>query len=313
MKIHKPYTSIWQPSVLAIVLLVTSCDLFTNIDNLFDPEHPDFRNPETLLFSGPAEGEIVQSNTVIFSWEHADSVYHIDTSSTSNVSDRIEYSYRLTGRNWSTWESGESLWYSPFTHWQYDNSTGIHSLTLGPLEDGPQLFEVRMKYPTGVFEYNWPMRSFSIDAMEGTALMISPMQTYIDSAEAFYAHVRVLDAVDLMGINLKLQYDPSMLHIREYTLMDDSLDFLLQSHADNLNDFVFITHDSLAGTFDLSIGIAGGNFTGVNGSGALVQFTFDHIGERGNTTIEILDESTLRDINNTTTLNATGDGHVTVW
>ena len=313
MKTRKPFNTRWRLSALAVVLLVTSCDLFTNVDNMFDPEHPDFRNPETFIISGPSDGEIVQSNTVVFSWIHADSTYHIDTLSTTNIAGRIEFSYRLTGRDWSEWQSGESLWYSPYTHWLYDESTGIHSLTLGPLADGPQLFEIRMKYPTEVFEYNWPMRSFTIDAMEGPALMVSPMQTYIDSGAAFYAHARVLDAVDLMGVNLKLQYDPTMLSIREYSLFDDSLDFLLQSYADYINDFTFITNDTLTGLFELSIGIAGGNFTGVSGSGALIQFTFDHIGERGNTAIEVLDESTLRDINNTTTLNATGDGHVTVW
>jgi hypothetical protein len=283
------------------------------VDNLFDPEHPDFRNPETFIISGPSEGEIIQTNTVVFSWQHADASYQIDTLSTANIAGRIEFSYRLTGRSWSEWQSGESLWYSPYSHWLYDEFTGIHTLTLGPLADGPQLFEIRMKYPTEVFEYNWPMHSFTIDAMEGPALMISPMQTYIDSGAVFYAHARVLDAVDLMGVNLKLQYDPTMLTIREYSLFDDSLDFLLQSYADYINDFTFINHDPVTGLFELTIGIAGGNFTGVSGSGALIQFTFDHVGDRGNTTIEILDESTLRDVNNITTLNEIGDGHVTVW
>jgi hypothetical protein len=313
MKTAKSNLSIWRMGALALVLLVTSCDLFTNIDNLFDPEHPDFRNPETFLLSGPSEGEIIQSNTVVFSWRHADSTYHVDTLSTSNIGGKIEYSYRLTGRDWSEWQSGESLWYSPYTQWIYDEYTGIHTLTLGPLEDGQQLFEVRMKYPTEVFEYNWPMRAFTIDAMEGPALMIAPMQTYIDSGAAFYTHVRILEAENLMGVNLKLQYDPSMLSLRNYSMFDDSLDFLLGSEPDFLNDFTFITHDETTGIFDLSVGLAGGTFQGVTGTGALILLTFDHIGERGVTTIDIMDESTIRDINNTTTLNDTGDGYVTVW
>ncbi len=313
MKTPKPNQSIWRLSALALVLLITSCDLFTNIDNMFDPEHPDFMPPETVLLSGPAEGSIVHNNTVVFSWQHIDTSYHADTLSTYNLAAKILYSFRLTGRDWSEWQSGEGLWTSPYSQWLYDESTGIHTLTLGPLADGPQLFEVRMKYPTEVFEYNWPMRSFTIDAMDGPALMIAPMQTYVDSGNAFYAHVRILEAENLMGVRLKMQYDPSMLSIREYAMFDDSLDFLLGPEPDFLSDFTFIDHNAETGIFDLSIGLAGGTYEGVSGTGALIQFTFDHIGDRGNTTLDILEESTIRDVTNTTTLNDTGDGYVTVW
>lgn len=294
-------------------MIFAACDLFVNIDNVFDPESPDYKPPQTAIFSGPEDGAIVDTNTVTFSWQHADSTYWADTTTAENVPARILYSYRLTGLDWSSWESGESLWDAPYEHWTYEDGTGKHFLILGPLEDGLQLFEVRMKYPTEIFEYNWPMRTFTVDAMEGPALIISPMQTYVDSGAAFYSLGRVLEAEDLMGIHLKLDYDPAFLSLREYSLYSDTSDFLLQSLAEYLDDFTFVEHDSALGIFDLNIGIAGGNFTGVSGSGTIVELVFDHIGPRGSTVIEILPESSLRDVNNNTTLNEIGDGHVTVW
>lgn len=313
MLINRPKKFRFVKSLLGLILVFAACDLFVNIDNLFDPENPDYLPPQTAIISGPGEGEVLDTNTVTFSWRHADSTYWADTSGSSNVPSRIEYSYRLTGLDWSSWESGESLWYLPYEHWSYEDSTGLHSVTLGPLEDGLQLFEVRMKYPTEIFEYNWPMRSFTISAMEGPALYVSPMQTYIDSGDAFSSLVRVLDAQDLMGIHLKLDYDPSFVRLREYSLYSDTTDFLLQSLADHLEDFMFIENDTTAGKFDLSIGLAGGNFTGVSGTGTLIELVFDHVGSRGNSVIQILPESTLRDVNNNTTLNEIGDGYVTVW
>jgi hypothetical protein len=288
-------------------------DIFGEVDNIFDPANPNYSDPQTTIVTGPGNNQVLDTTLVIFQWRHADPAYWVDSTGDYQIASEILYSYRLNFGAWSPWTSGQYLLTNPYPIWSFDVTTGLHTLRIEGLEDRDYTFEVRSMYPTNIQEENWPTRRFVVDAMEGPAVIMSPAVIYADSGATFIMAVKVIEAVDLMGIHVKVAYSPDFLVIRDYMIRSDSTDFLLQSQAQFIEEFTFIDHDSTTGIFDLNIGLAGGTVTGVSGSGVVVRFLFSHIGPRGESTIEILPESSLRNVYNEPTLNLTRNGRVVVW
>jgi hypothetical protein len=296
-----------------VVLILLGCgisNVTVGVDNLFDPQDPDYQPPNTEIVSGPTVGDVLDTTRVVFQWRHADPNYWPDTARSGNIPARIQYAYRLSGSNWSPWLSGEDLLTNPYSFWTYDSTTGIHTLVLDNLEDGQHSFEIRSKYPTNIEENSWPTQQFTIDHIPGTAFVLSPTHAYVDSGAAFITYARVVDVTDFMGLHLSLSYNTDDLALLDYSVASDSTDFLLQAGGQSIE---FIENDSTAGLFRMDLTVAGGNVTGVTGTGNVVRFIFMHVGTGNETEINLQPESQVRDVYNQNVTQGLLGSKISIW
>ncbi|MFQ6614177.1 MAG: hypothetical protein ACE5D1_04965 [Fidelibacterota bacterium] len=297
-----------------ISLWVWSCQDITGIiENPFDSSSPNFVDPLTEIISGPENGIVLDTSRAEYRWRHADPTYWPDSTGNWEIAGNVLFTYRVNHTTWSPWMSGSDILSADDPNWSFDTTTGIHSLILDNLDDGEYEFEVRCKYPTEIQEVNWPHRSFSVNALVGPALILSPANVYLDSASTFVVNARLEDVVNLVGVRTYLQWDPGFLTLNSYELQSDSTQFFFDSMAEYLQEFTFVDTNPDSGLFDLSIALAGNSVSGASGSGVLVRMIFQHIGSRGESAIHILPESDLRDANNQSMLNLTRDARVVVW
>jgi len=295
-----------------ILLLIWSCSaIVSDIENLFDPKDPNYAAPSTSIVSGPLDGDIVDSNEVVFTFRHSNSLYWPDSSNAlTRIPHKILYSFRVDSKNWSTRFSGDDIMKKNLPFWKYDSLTGNHRLTLTNLEDKDYTVEIRSHYPTDIDERGWPRIEFNVNVEEGTELFISPGHAYIDSGKTFFVYLRLNDVVDFMGTHIELTYNPNDLKLENYALEDDSTDFLLQSIGYIIS---FIESDDQKGKFTMDLGLAGGNVTGVTGSGTLIRFVFTHQGPIQDSIIKLKESCTVRDIYNNSVLQRVQSGIITVW
>ncbi|MCH7762737.1 MAG: hypothetical protein IIB95_03220 [Candidatus Marinimicrobia bacterium] len=297
-----------------ILMLVWSCigtDIVSDVENLFDPQDPDYVSPSTAIYSGPLDGDILDTNEVTFTFRHSNSLYWPDSSNAlTRIPHKILYSFRVDSKNWSTRFSGDDIIQKNLSFWKYDTTTGMHTLTLTNLEDKLYTIEIRSQYPTNYSESNWPMVGFDVNVEDGPELFISPSHAYIDSGNTFFVYARLNDVVDFMGTHIELTYSVEDLKLINYFLEDDSNDFLLQSTGYIIS---FIESDTLTGNFTMDLGLAGGNVTGVTGSGTLIRFMFSHRGPIQDSTIELNETCTVRDVYNNSVLQRVQSGIVTIW
>ena len=56
--------------IVAIIILSQNCEIITDPDlvNPYDTTSTDFIPPQTIITSGPEEGQIINNHTVIFTW-----------------------------------------------------------------------------------------------------------------------------------------------------------------------------------------------------------------------------------------------------
>ncbi len=301
-------------SLLTLVMVLAACgDIFGDVENLFDPDSPDFSPPQTLIEIGPAEGATLDTSGVTFAWRHANSNYWPDTTDTAATYDypgRIFYSYHVDISAWSDWISGEMLLGFDKPNHTYDENTGRHILQLPRLEDGDHTFEVRSRYPSDIEESNWPERNYTISTYDGTALIVSPGYVYSDSGATFIISVKMIDVVNLLGAHLILDYDSEMLAIDDYSIKTEISDIFGISAGEVIE---YVEIDSVKGLLEANVAIAGGTVTGNTGSGILARIRFKHIGTIGSTDIEISPGSSLRNVYNDELLQVRRGGRVVIW
>lgn len=296
-----------------LMLMVYSCGQLEvasiEVVNLFDPSDDQYSLPDTEIVDGPISGMTLDSSSTYFTWQHSDPAYHYDPTHEVDYAERINYRYRLNS-SWSPWFNGNALMERQFDFWSFDTLTGLHLLELAYLEDINYQLEVMSKYPTNIQEENWPNISFSVDVYDGTELLISPGQVFADSGGVFYVNAKLIDVTDFMGMHLEVFYDNSFMQLQNYYLESDSSDFLLQGSGQVIN---FVENDPQSGHFQIDLGIAGGSVTGVSGTGNIIRFVFEHIGEVGQRQIIISSESNVRDVYNNSVVEHIFPGVVSIW
>ena len=300
--------------VSVLLLMVYSCGQLEvasiEVVNLFDPSDDEYSLPDTEIIDGPISGITFDSSSTVITWRHSDPNYYYDPTHEVDYAERIYYRYRLNTLTWSPWYNGNVLMERQLGFWNFDTLSGLHVLQLDYLEDSNYQIEIMSKYPTNIQEESWPDISFSVDAYEGTELLISPGQVFADSGGVFYVNAKLIDVTDFMGMHLEVSYDNSFMQLQNYYLESDSTDFLLQSSGHLIN---FVDSDPENGHFQLDLGVAGGAVTGVSGTGNVVRLVFEHIGEIGQRPIIITSESTVRDVYNNSVVEHIFPGVVSIW
>ncbi|MCH7763555.1 MAG: hypothetical protein IIB95_07420 [Candidatus Marinimicrobia bacterium] len=232
---------------IPILILFTGISLF-NINCITDDE-PAWNNPfytedphfipiRTELIMGPENSEEVNNFPVRFEWV-----------SNPGVS---EFNFSLDESNWSGWGLNNFV--------EYDL-----------LDEGDHRFVVKGRYPTLIEEEIPIQRDFTINAVEGPALMFYPRNVSVSIGMPFSIDLHIEEVDDLMGIYAEIVFDAMILGFDGYQVLDDSSSFLRTTGGQVVS---FIEMDISSGNIIANIGIVTGNPPGVNGSGQVLRLNF---------------------------------------
>lgn len=227
--------------LLAFLACTTSPDV-PAFDNPLDPDEGDYEPPETTILSGPGEDAVVDTHTVTFTWSGNDNV--------------VEYRYSLVGIEESDWITETTV-------------------TFNYLDEGDYQFEVKGRYITEDEDTTAATRSFTIDDIQGPALWLSPRRVQVYPAGSFTLDLMAEDVADLMVVYAQLQFDPSMMTLDSYQVLDGAGDFLSR----NAGTVVCLVDSLLAqGTIDFNLAVMGASPPGIDSSGTLVRVHFTPLG-----------------------------------
>jgi len=224
------------------LFLVMGCDEVPDQPewiNPADPDNPDYQDPLTEIISGPAEGETVNAHTVSFEF--------------SGNEDIIRFSYKLDDADWSEWSAENEV------DFQY-------------LDEGEHTFMLQGSFNDEKVEETPQVRNFTVDAVQGPALMFFPRKVNVGPAENFTVDILAEEVEDMMGLYLEIPADASSLELISSEVLDGSGDFLLQ----NGGNVIKLIEDA-GGVIKMEIMITTAEPAGLSGSGAIarLEFRFD--------------------------------------
>lgn len=217
------------------LLLFLSCDKGLGLNpNPEDEESPNVE-PETTITVTDLDGSTLATSTVTISFEGNDLV--------------IEYSYNLDNSGYSDWSSSTSV-------------------TLTYLDEGLHTFSVKGRYASGDEDETPATVSFTVDAVQGPALIFYPRRHIISSGSTATFQIKAHEVENLMMATINIAYDSTLIEI----LSVNQGDMFIGS-----GESVFIDEKS---TNSLSIYtmLLGGDSPSVSGTGVLAEITVKSMG-----------------------------------
>lgn len=241
---------VFVASLLLVAGILAACDAMQPVeeitfDNPVDPGGDEFVPPTTTITSGPADGSTVSTEEVTFAWEGND--------------DATLFQLRITGGEW------DGIW------GQWDTHT---SLMLGFLDETDYTFEVRSGYPAESgdpqeIDETPESRSFTVDAMQGPALRMTPTRLTESVNNTFSIDIIAEDVVDLTMTRITIRFDPGFIQYADsYTYGS----FLTGNGGSILEYPSYVDQDS--GIVEFNFGVAGANPPGVSGTGTIMTIQF---------------------------------------
>ncbi len=232
-------------------------------DNPIIPDDPNYEPPQTTILSGPAEGAVVDTHTVTFSWRGNQA--------------GMDFMHLRPDSTWS------------------DFSTDT-SVTFRYIDEGDYLFEVSGRYSSLVEEDIPASRSYTIDDIRGPALRLYPRYQEVDVGSEFSLEVMLEEVENVFAVKVVLEFDPAALQVSNIEVYEDSRS-LLKANGGNVIPFSSV--DTTQGTVTIEVATATGNPPGVSGTGPIAQITFSAI-QAGQAEITFDAPSEIRDPDNAT-------------
>ena len=229
--------TITASTTLLFMLACTSTPTEPGFDNPIIPDDPNYVPPLTTITSGPAEGAVVDSHTVTFTW-------------TGNQED-MEFATQLNGAGWSDWAADTSITYE-------------HQ------DEGVYTFEVYSQYISGVEEDTIRSRSYTIDDIHGPALWLTPRFQSVAQGGSVTVEVMLEEVTDVLAVKAALAFDPAQLQVTTIEVYEDDQS-LLKSTGGTV--IPFSSYDNSTGTVTIEVATATGSPAGVTGTGAIAKIT----------------------------------------
>ena len=221
--------------------------------------------PDTEILSGPSEGEEIDSEEVRF------------TFAGRNIEGPVEFSYRITGEDWSPW-SGET------------------DAVFGGLDEsslvGEYTFEVRSRSFAGDVDETPAERRFAVDAIRGPALWLRPRAAEVDVGAEVTLEIVAEEMVNLMLAHLFIGFDAVRLELAD---VKASRAFWEQNGGELV--WLVPAADAVDGLVEVSAGVGTGDPPGVSGTGILGTLTFRAMAA-GTARVTVDLRTELRDPNN---------------
>ena len=254
---------------IIIVLLFWSCyEVVVQQDNLLDPGNPEYDPPVITFVSGPGGGETISTSEATFSWGGNDLV--------------SEYRTKINNDPWGDWADHTSI-------------------TLQYLDEGGYTFSIQGRYTTedtsAVISNN-----FSVDAVQGPALMFYPRANFSSVGSNVIFQVLAEEVTSLTAAQFNVTFDPNKLEIVSLTQGS-----LLQISGESIFSTEF---DNQAGSLSVITAALGGDLPSVDGTGVLLELVLE-VKATGTSNLEFDGTELLRDPdNNNISISETVNGLV---
>ena len=249
------------PYILAPVLLFLSCEkIEPDLDNPQDPDNPDYEPPIVSIISGPADGETVNTSSVIFEWDGNELSW---------------YRYKLSDNEWTAYNTATSV--------EFDY-----------IDEGQYTFLLQAWYTNGDTSLI-VSRSFTVDAVQGPALMFYPRRQFASIGDTITFQILAEEVDSLAGAELSINYyytAAKVISITQGSIFLGSGESIFHSEYDNTQGILSVITAQL-----------GGQDSSISGTGVLatiklrvvtqvgiLQFTFDGseiLRDPGNVDIQI--------------------------
>ncbi len=262
-----------------VIITGSGCDsapAAPEYDNPIIPGDPNYVPPLTTITSGPAEGAVVDTHMVTFTWRGNQA--------------GMDFMCLLPDSTWT------------------DFSTDT-SITFRYLDEGDYLFEVSGRYSSLVEEDIPASRTYTIDDIHGPALYLYPRYQQVDVGSEFSVEVMLEEVENVFAVKAVLEFDPAAMQVSQIEVYEDSRSLL---KANDGTVIPFSSYDNAAGSATIEVATATGEPEGVGGTGAVGKVTFTTTAT-GEAHLILSATSELRDPDNVDiTLNDLADAKVEV-
>ncbi len=215
--------------------------------------------PDTYVISGPEDGAVVPESSVTFIYQGNNDLIQ-------------EFSYVCTSIQdvWSAWSADRSI-------------------TLGYLDQGDYVFQVKGRYEPGNEDQEPARRAFTID-IPGPAMLLKPLKKVAVLGQEFKTEVIADEVKDLMVAHLILKFDPSQLQV---------LDAIPGEvfNGSSLPKFFFKVLDNTSGIVDINMSTIGAKPDRISGTEIIAAVKFKPL-LVGKSNLDINIKSEFRDLTN---------------
>jgi len=222
-----------------------------NIKSRFDPLIEE-ETPTTINFTV----DYFRPTTIITSPASGQTIDTTSVEFTWEVQEGAECRYALNSTGFTEWAT-------------------ITSITYQYLDEGQHTFSVQSRFNPLIEEETPVSINFTVDALQGPGLRVYMLKTNAAIGEEVELYIYAEEFESVMAVEFQIEYDNSILN----PISLSQGDLLLESSGGAL----FIT-DIADDVIEVNLGLLDGET--INGSGALLQLTFEAIGA-GSSTIEI--------------------------
>jgi hypothetical protein len=246
------------------IFFILSCSVSVNppmYEDPTDPDNPYYIEPGITVYSEFQPGDTLTENEFIVSWQGA-------------VLDSCEFTWTIDSIFFSDWSTDTSLY-------------------IPPQDEGWHLFEIRMRYFSGVeqeINYVFP---FYIDAVQGPSLRLSRPYQEIPIDESCEFDIWLEEVENWSGGRITLVWDHTKAYVFNHQIHEESYDILMQNNS-SLISRVEQYNDSLV----LELGLVDDLATGISGSGRIASVTFQPLNSPTLLEIRFGANSDFRDANN---------------
>jgi len=226
-----------------------------------DPGNPYYIEPGVTVYSAFQPGDTLTENEFIVSWQ-------------GSVLDSSEFTWTIDSILFSDWSSDTSLY-------------------IPPQDEGWHLFEIRMRYLSGVeqeFNYAFP---FYVDAIQGPSLRLALPYQEIPINESCEFDIWLEEVENWSGGRITLEWDSAKAYVFHYQIHEESYDILMQN-----NSTLVSSVEQYSDRLVLELGLVDDLSHGISGSGRIASITFQPLNSPDSLEIGFGDNSDFRDASN---------------
>ena len=247
-----------------VLSLMFSCSVSVNppmYEDPTDPDNPYYIEPGVTVYSAFHPGDTLTENEFIISWQ-------------GSVLDSCEFTWTVDSIFFSEWSTDTSLY-------------------IPPQSEGWHLFEIRMRYLSGVEqEFNYAL-PFYVDAIPGPSLRLALPYQEIPMDDPVTFEIWLEEVDNWSGGRISLVWDPSKAYVFYSEIHEEAFDILMQNNS-TLVSSVDQYNDSLV----LELGLVDDLASGISGSGRIASITFQPLNSPDSLEISFGNNSDFRDASN---------------
>jgi len=166
--------------IILPVIFFLGCEEITTFNSSDQENNPDFIPPETIIITDNIAETILDSSSVMLSWEGNDYV--------------IEFSYSLDSLYWSEWSINTSV-------------------TLEYIDEGSHDFYVKGRYASTIEDESPASISFEVDVMSGPGLRVQKWMSEATVLDTIAIDIYAEEVAGLVLAEFQVSYDAAELSL----------------------------------------------------------------------------------------------------